>query len=97
MAQSAYHDPQKNIQDDEPEEPHYTEEEDTSRYPNRRSKAQRSSGRGPAEGVHGRDDGFVAQIDSTGRDESPVASDPRNADYGEAGEVSAAKQSSSHE
>jgi len=91
MAQLAYHDPQKDIHDDEPDEPHYTEEEDTSRYPDRRSKAQRSAGRGPAEGDHGRDDGFVGQIDSTGRGESPGASNPHNADNGVVGEASAAK------
>jgi len=96
MAQLAYHDPQKNVHDDEPEEPHYTEEEDTSRYPNRRSKAQRSSGRGPAGRDDGEDDGFAAHGDSAGRGESPVASDPHDANYGESGEASAARQSSSH-
>lgn len=60
IAQLAYHDPQQNIHDDEPEEPHYTEEEDTARYPNRRSKAERSSGQGQDERDDERDDGFAA-------------------------------------
>ena len=57
MAQVAYQDNQQNGLDDEPEEPHYTEE-DTMRYPNRRSKAQRSSAQGDDEREYGEyDDG----------------------------------------
>lgn len=90
-AQLAYHDPQQNIHDDEPDEPQYTEEEDTARYPNRRSKAQRSSAQAQSELEDERDDGFAGQRDSPGRGESPVASDPHHSNYANSPEVSAAK------